>query len=104
MNRTITAAAAAIILGAPLAHATSNAASMTPSEWQVAEAYTTEHCKALEEQFAKEEAQHKTSSAYEQARALKEEGLSLCRQDKHKEGVNKLEESLKKLGIKPVAG
>ncbi len=72
-------AAVALVLGTPLAFAADNA---LPNP---ALAYT-EHCSNLETQYPiKDDA---TSYSAAKKQAAEQNALSLCRQDKHKNGVN----------------
>ena len=95
MNNVLIAAAAVLALAAPVAFADSTVAT-NPS------ILPTEHCNALAAQFAKEEGSYTSSPNYAAAEKMKTQGLALCRQDKHKEGVARLEKGLRLLNIVPV--
>ena len=74
MNKILIATALALVASAPLAFAAKIA---TPP----ASFLTTEHCGAVEQTL--DRAHYKTESAY---RIAEEKAMSLCREDKHKNG------------------
>ena len=87
MNRILMATAVALVASAPLAFA---AKSTAPSGG----ALTAEHCSFVEQNFAKDRAQYKSESAFQVA---EQKALSLCRQDKHKNGGVAFGERLERL-------
>jgi hypothetical protein len=74
MNKILIAAALALTASAPLAFAANTA---TPP----ASFLTTQHCNSVEQTL--DRAHYKTESAY---RIAQEKAMSLCRQDRHKNG------------------
>jgi len=74
MNRILMAAAAALVLGAPLAFA-ANSGLPNPAD------LTTKHCSYLDQQFSN--AKYKTEAAKQVA---EEKAEALCRQDKDRDG------------------
>lgn len=74
MNKILIATALALVASAPLAFA---AKTTTPP----ASFLTTEHCGSVEQTLNR--AHYKTESAY---RIAQERAMSLCREDKHKNG------------------
>ena len=111
MKKTLIAATALMILGAPLAFA-ANTTSMTPlpnskpavtQTHKVAASTPSARCTALEQQFSKAEASHKSMKVFNDAVKLRDEGKNLCTANKAPDGVNKLEQALKLIGVKPAA-
>ncbi len=74
MNKILIATALALVASAPLAFA---AKTTTPP----ASFLTTEHCSSVEQTL--DRAHYKTESAY---RIAEEKAMSLCREDRHKNG------------------
>jgi hypothetical protein len=111
MKKTLIAATAAMFLGAPLAFA-ANGTTTTPipttkpavtQTHKVAASTPSAHCTALEQQFSKAEASHKTMKVFKDAVKLRDEGKSLCMANKQSDGINKLERALKLIGVKPAS-
>ncbi len=108
MNKTLIAATTMLMLGAPIAFAASNVNGGTPyvtpakpTTMHVAAATPAEQCTALEQQFKKEEASHKTMKSYKDAAKMRDEGKTLCAENKATEGIKKLEDGLKLIGVTP---
>jgi curli biogenesis system outer membrane secretion channel CsgG len=111
MKKTLIAATALMILGAPLAFA-ANSTTMTPlpnakpavtQTHKVAASSPSARCTALEQQFSKVESSHKSMPVYKDAVRLRDEGKNMCTTNKATEGVSKLEQALKLIGVKPAA-
>lgn len=111
MKKTLIAAAALMILGAPLAFA-ADSATMTPLAnakpaatltHKVAASTPSARCTALEAQFSKAESSHKSMKMFNDAAKLRDEGKNLCTANKQTDGINKLEQALKLIGVKPAA-
>lgn len=111
MKEILIAASALMILGAPLAFAASNTSSTNlpnarPAITQthkVAASSPGARCTALEQQFSKAESSHKSMKVFSDAVRLRDEGRNLCTANKAPEGVSKLEQALKLIGVKPAA-
>ena len=106
MNKTLIAATALLVFGAPIAFAANSANMLRPaaSGEQIAEMTPSEHCTALEEQFTKEQANHKSAKELAQAQTLYQDGMALCKADKHKEGIQRIQDGLKLMGVTPLKG
>jgi hypothetical protein len=91
MKKILMAAAASIVFGAPLAFAAGTTAGSPPLQQVAAE---TAHCPALEQQVQNEESQLSPAAAVKDAGKM-DESLSLCRQDKHKNDVEKVGAALR---------
>jgi curli biogenesis system outer membrane secretion channel CsgG len=111
MKKTLIAATALMILGAPLAFA-ANSTTMTPlpnakpavtQTHKIAAASPSARCTTLENQFSKVESAHKSMPVYKDAVRLRDEGRNMCTANKATEGIGKLEQALKLLGVKPAA-
>jgi len=111
MKKTLIAATALMILGAPLAFAASNTASTyLPNSkpaithmHKVAASMPGARCTALEQQFGKAESSHKSMKVFNDAVKLRDEGKNLCTANKAPDGVKKLEQALKLIGVAPAA-
>lgn len=108
MNKTLITAATLLLLGAPLAFAantTTYAPNAKPATMaqvhKLAASTPSAQCTALEQQFSKEEATHKTMKGFSDAAKLRDDGKNLCTANKAPEGVKKLEQALKLIGVKP---
>ena len=66
-------------------------ASMTPAE----------QCTALEGQWQKDGMAHKSNAKFAAAEKLADQGKQLCTSGKANDGVAKLEQALKDIGLKP---
>lgn len=106
MNKTLIAATALLVFGAPIAFAANNANTLRPAVGgeQIAAMTPSEHCTALEEQFTREEANHKSAKELAQAQTLYQDGMALCKAHKHQEGMRKIQDGLKLMGVTPVKG
>lgn len=111
MKKTLIAATALMMLGAPLAFA-ANSTTMTPlpnakpavtQTYKIAASSPSARCTALEQQFSKAEPSHKSMKVFKDAERLRDEGRNLCTTNKVPEGVGKLEQALKLIGVKPAA-
>lgn len=109
MKKTLIAATALMMLGAPLAFA-ANSTTMTPlpnakpavtQTHKIAASSPSARCTALEQQFSKAESSHKSMKVFKDAERLRDEGRNLCTANKAPEGVGKLEQALKLIGVKP---
>lgn len=69
------------------------AATMTPAQ----------QCTALEKQFDQEIVKHATAAKAAQAKTLRTDGGKLCQIGKNDDGVKKLKQALKDIGVKPVS-
>jgi hypothetical protein len=69
------------------------AASMTPAQ----------QCTSLENQFDQEIVKHATASKAAQAKTLRTDAGKLCQSGKNDDGVKKLKQALKDLGVKPAS-
>lgn len=109
MKKTLIAATALMILGAPLAFAANTTMPLQTAKpavtqtHKIAAATPSARCTALEQQFSKAEASHKTMKVFNDAAKLRDEGKNLCMANKAPDGVNKLEQALKLIGVKPAA-
>lgn len=110
MRKTLIAATALMFLGAPLAMAASstttplpNAAPAVTQTHKVAASTPSARCTALEQQFSKAESSHKSMKEYNDAVKLRDQGKNLCTANKQTDGINKLEQALKMIGVKPAA-
>lgn len=108
MNKTLIGAAALFLMGAPLALAANSTTGGStylkpthPNIVHVAAATPTEQCTALEKQFKGLEATHKTNASWKNAEKMRDEGQKLCAENKAPEGVKKMEDGLKLLGVTP---
>lgn len=111
MKNTLIAAAALMILGAPVAFA-ANSTAMIPlpdakpavtQTHKIAASSPSARCAALEQQFSKAESSHKSMKVFKDAVRLRDEGRNMCTANKAPEGVSKLEQALKLIGVKPAA-
>ena len=75
----------------PSGHHTQKVAAMTPSE----------QCTALQRQFDNTVKTHPAATKLSEAKAMATEGGSLCASGKQADGVAKLQQALKALGVKP---
>jgi len=104
--KTLIVAAAAILLGAPVALAASTSSkSVAPNakaeSHRVLDTSLSSQCPMLSEQFDQVEAAHKTDKNYKEALALSTEGKALCStHNKQAAGVEYLHSALKLIGIK----
>jgi hypothetical protein len=87
--RSLILAAAASLMLAPAAFA----ATMTPAA----------QCTALEKQFDQVIGQHMTAAKYNAAKELRADAGKLCAGGKPADGVKKLDEAFKDIGVKPTA-
>jgi len=87
--RTLIVAASAAALMSTAAFA----ASMTPAQ----------QCTALEKQFDQEILKHATASKAAAAKTLRTDGGKLCQTGKSDDGVKKLKQALKDIGVKPAS-
>ena len=69
------------------------AASMTPAQ----------QCTALQKQFDEEIVKHATASKAAAAKTLRVDGGKLCQTGKNDQGVKKLKQALKDIGVKPTS-
>ena len=108
MNRSqiILAAAMSALILSPAAFAGS--AKTTPSEnpaatnhVQLAAMTPAEQCTALQGQWQKESPALKSHAKYAQAEKLADQGKQLCSAGKANDGVAKLQQALKDIGLKP---
>lgn len=74
----------------PATQHTQKAAAMTPAE----------KCTNLEKQFDSAIKKHEKAAKAGEAKTLRTEGGNLCASGKHAEGVAKLEQALKDIGVK----
>jgi hypothetical protein len=109
MKKTLIAAAALAILGAPLAVASGN---LTPTgmlkgkppitqTYQVSSASPSAQCIKLEQQFSKAGSAGVSTTAYKNAERLSNEGRNLCMTDRSLQGIGKLQQALRSIGVKP---
>ncbi|HWA47764.1 MAG TPA: hypothetical protein VG742_05785 [Dongiaceae bacterium] len=109
MKKTLIAATALVILGAPLAVASGN---LTPTgmlkgkppiteTYQVSSASPSAQCIKLEQQFSKASSEGVSMKAYHNAVRLSNEGRNLCSTDRSLQGIAKLERALHTIGVKP---
>jgi hypothetical protein len=104
MNKTLIAAAALALLGAPMALAASTA---TPTPAKPAEMHhlaastPSAQCTTLEQQFSRVEQSHKSLKTFGEAAKLRDEGRTLCLANKAPAGINKLDQALKLIGVTP---
>jgi hypothetical protein len=98
MKRTLTAVAAALAVLAGLpAIAAEEAIEATEAEaWPA----NMESCHSLESQFKAAEATHRDAKRYKEADADYREGMKLCNDGRWNEGVAKLRDALRDLGVK----
>jgi hypothetical protein len=82
----LTATAAVMLLAS-----SAFAATMTPAA----------QCTALQKQWDQSITQHSSASKVKEARALHTDGVKLCSSGKSSDGVAKLEQAIKDLGVKP---
>jgi hypothetical protein len=108
MKTTLIAATALMILGAPMAFAATGTPLVplpTTAKPEVhhhlAAATPSAQCTALEDQFSKAEGAHKTMKTFNDAVKLRDQGKSLCTANKSADGVKKLEQALKMIGVTP---
>jgi hypothetical protein len=87
--RSLILAAAASLMLAPAAIA----ATMTPAA----------QCTALEKQFDQVIGQHSTAAKYNAAKALRADAGKLCASGNPADGVKKLDEAFRDIGVKPTA-
>lgn len=99
MTKTLIAATALLLLGAPLAIA-ANSTTYAP-HGALAAATPSVQCAALEQQFGKAEPGHKAMKAFPDAVKLRDAGKTLCAANKAPDGVKKLEQALKLIGVTP---
>ncbi len=106
MKRTLIAASTLLVFGAPIAFAANSANTLRPAAGSelLAEMTPEEHCTALEEQFTRELANHKSAAELAQAQTLYQDGMALCKVHKHQEGMRKIQDGLKLMGVSPVKG
>lgn len=111
MKKTLIAATAAMFLGAPLAFA-ANSTTTTPlpttkpavtQTHKIAASTPSARCTALEQQFSKAESSHKNMKVFNDAVKLRDEGRNMCMANKQTDGINKLEQALKLIGVKPAS-
>jgi len=69
------------------------AASMSPAQ----------QCTALENQFDQEIVKHATASKAAAAKTLRVDAGKLCQSGKNDDGVKKLKQALKDIGVKPMS-
>ena len=69
------------------------AASMTPAQ----------QCTALQKQFDEEIVKHAAASKAAAAKTLRVDGGKLCQTGKNDQGVKKLKQALKDIGVKPTS-
>lgn len=112
MNRILIAATALLVLGTPVAFATSNNLSPTgmlkgkpaiTETYSVASASPSARCMSLERQFSKIDASETSKTAYNNAVRLRNEGRNLCTTDRSLAGISKLEQALRVIGVRPTA-
>lgn len=105
MNKTLIAAAALALLGAPMALAASTATPMPPAKpaemHHLAAATPAAQCTTLEQQFGRVEQSHKNLKAFGEAAKLRDEGRALCLANKAPVGIKKLDQALKLIGVTP---
>ena len=106
MNKTLIAASALLVFGAPIAFAANSANTLRPvaSGELIAAMTPGEHCTALEEQFTKEQANHKSAAELARAQTLYQDGMALCKVHKHQEGMQKIQDGLRLMGVTPMKG
>jgi curli biogenesis system outer membrane secretion channel CsgG len=111
MKKTLIAATALMFLGAPLAFA-ANTTATTPlpsakpavtQTYKLSASTPSARCTALEQQFSKAESSHKTMKVFNDAVKLRDQGKSACMANKQTDGINKLEQALKLIGVKPAS-
>ena len=106
MKNLILAAAAAVVLSAPLAFAASTTGNavmpVKPAATHVAASSLSSQCTTLGSQFDKAEVTHKTDKNFKEAMALRNEGKNLCSAHKEADGVKKIESALTMIGVKPM--
>ena len=107
--KTLIIAAAAILLGAPVAlaasassgshHAGMSSSPMGDGGGELADASLMSQCTTLSKQFDQAQAAHKTDKNYKEALALGTEGKTLCRSgNKQAAGVKYLHSAMKMIG------
>jgi hypothetical protein len=108
MNKTLIAATALMFLSAPMAFAAPGTPLVplrTTAKPEVhhhlAASTPSAQCTALEDQFSKVEGAHKTMKTFSDAVKLRDQGKSLCAASKSADGVKKLEQALKMIGVTP---
>lgn len=108
MNKSqiVLAAAVSALILSPAAFAGST--KTTPSEnpattnhVQLANMTPAEQCTALEGQWQKDGMAHKSNAKFAAAEKLADQGKQLCTTGKANNGIAKLEQALKDIGLKP---
>lgn len=100
LSRFVLAAALSAVILAPNAFAAGTGAAAKSSN-QVASMTAVQQCTALEGQWQKDAMAHKTDAKFAPAQKLADQGKQLCGAGKTIDGVAKLEQALKDLGLKP---
>ena len=62
-----------------------------------------ERCAALESQYKSVIKSHKSEAKMTNARTLRSEGIQLCEDRNHMEGIAKLQQALRELGVTPIS-
>lgn len=108
MTKLLIPAAALMVAASSLAFAAGShpastiyAAAPKPAALRVAASTPAAQCTALEQQFGKAESTHKTMKDFAQAAKLRDQGKSLCSANKAPDGVKKLEQALRMIGVTP---
>jgi hypothetical protein len=92
---------AVILSPAAFAGSTSTGPSAKSTNLQVASMTPAEQCTALQGQWQKDGMAHKSNAKFTAAEKLADQGKQLCTAGKAKDGVAKLEQALKDIGLKP---
>lgn len=101
--RMLVTAAAAVLMLAGGAFAASPPSHDYAARPQLAAAKTpAEQCTALEKQFDAAIVKHATAAKAADAKTLRQEASTLCTTGKAPDGVKKLEQAFKDIGVKPV--
>lgn len=96
------AAASAMMLSATAFAASSSTGTVTKSSnTQIAAMTTAQQCTALEQQWTKDSPMKKSNAMYNAAEKLATQGKKDCSGGKAADGVAKLEQAIKDIGLKP---
>ena len=94
----------ALVLSAPVLAAEKAATPSTPATQTAATSTPGERCMALEKQFDAVIKDHGNAAKAGEAKTMRSEGGRLCTDGKHSDGIAKLEQGIRDLGVTPVKG
>lgn len=92
---------AVVLSPAAFAGSTGTGPSAKSANLQVASMTPAEQCTALQGQWQKDGMAHKSNAKFTEAQKLADQGKQLCSTGKANDGVAKLEQALKDIGLKP---